>query len=391
MAEKLLNAGAALRKRLATPGKHRDGAGLFLQVARKGQASWTYQFRFAGATHWMSIGPVATFTLEQARKRHGHLRSMRDRGVDPRTVPHDISDLMALPSRTASAAFKGNAAQSEQRDVAPRDGSEKSAGLPFGRVVEMFLAEFAGGWTGGPEGKEAKAYQRTLTGHHFASLPVDRIETDDVEVVLKLWADKPATAEKVLMRIGKIMNYAGAKKLRDRNIPNPAGIKGTFEFLARPIVPETEHHPAMKSADVPGFMRELLADGSTEARALAVLILAGVRTDELRLAKWKEIADDTWTIPAERMKGKKKDRRQHSVPLAPFVSKLLGKRGAADEFIFPGRRYGARKPLWHSSLREVLSGLRGEIRSIEGLTVFVRHSGTGRRRTDILGTSPNAL
>lgn len=354
MAKELLKAGE-IEKKTNQPGKHRDGAGLFLQVAAKGRASWTYQFRFRGATHWMSIGPAASFTLKEARERHGHLRRMRDRGVDPRTVPHDISALVASTARASKSA------------AVSQDASETAASPPFGSVVEMFLAEFADGWTGGLQGKEAKAYRQTLTGHHFASLPVAQIETDDVEVVLKLWADKPATAEKVLMRIGKIMNYAGAKKLRDRNIPNPASIKGTFEFLARPVVPETEHHPAMKAADVPNFVRELITDGSTEARALAVLILTGVRTDELRLARWKEIADDVWTIPAERMKGKKKDRRPHSVPLVPVVLKLLGKPGAPEEFIFPGRRYGARKPLWHSSLRDALSRLRGERVSIEGL------------------------
>lgn len=355
MAEKLLKAGE-IEKKLRQPGKHRDGAGLFLQVAAKGRASWTYQFRFNGATHWMSIGPAATFSLPEARERHGHLRRMRDRGVDPRTVPHDLSDMVASTVRAPAA----KAAQSG-------DASETVASPPFGDVVEMFLVEFADGWTGGLQGKEARAYRRTLTGHHFASLPVAQIETDDVEIALKLWANKPATAEKVLMRIGKIMNYAGAKKLRDRNIPNPASIKGNFEFLARPIVPEVEHHPAMKAADVPGFMRELIADGSTEARALAALILTGVRTDELRLARWKEVVDTVWTIPAERMKGKKKDRRPHSVPLTPDVLKLFGKRGAPEEFIFPGRRYGARKPLWHSALRDALSRMRGERVSIEGL------------------------
>ena len=77
MAKELIKA-AHLPKLLATKGKHRDGAGLFLQVAAKGQASWTYQFRFDGATHWMSIGPAATFTLTEAREAHHELRRQRD-------------------------------------------------------------------------------------------------------------------------------------------------------------------------------------------------------------------------------------------------------------------------------------------------------------------------
>src|SRR5450432_2622704 len=84
MPKELIKA-AQLPKLLGTRGKHRDGAGLFLQVAAKGQASWTYQYRWNGETKWMGIGPAATFTLTEARSRHLELRRMRDRGIDPRS------------------------------------------------------------------------------------------------------------------------------------------------------------------------------------------------------------------------------------------------------------------------------------------------------------------
>jgi integrase len=334
---------------LKKPGKHRDGAGLFLQVAAKGQASWTYQFRWQAETKWMSIGPQATFDLEEARARHLELRKMRDRGVDPRTVPHDNSALQPYQPRLATMSHEPSI----------------HAGPPFGAAVEMYLADFAGDWTGGLEGKEAKAYRLALTGTEFAKIPVDDITTEDVEQALKQWRDKPVTAAKVLTRIGKILNYATAKKLRSGE--NPARIKGHSEFLARPVVPETGHHPAMQIPDVPSFMGELLADGSIDARALAVLILTGLRTDELRLARWKEIEGNILTVPAERMKGKKKDRREHSIPLVPVVLKLLGKRGAPDDFIFPSRRFGNRRPLRNTSMREVLTRLRGDRLSVDGL------------------------
>lgn len=166
------------------------------------------------------------------------------------------------------------------------------------------------------------------------------------------------------MRIGKVLSYATARKLRSGD--NPARIRGHFEFLARPIVPEVENHPAMQIKDVPSFMRDVIANGSTEARALAFLILTGPRSDELRLARRKEIEGTVWTIPAERMKAKPKDRRPHSVPLSTRAIKLLGKRGAPEGFIFPGRRYGARKPMWHSAMRDVLANWHGDRLSIEG-------------------------
>jgi integrase len=113
-------------------------------------------------------------------------------------------------------------------------------------------------------------------------------------------------------------------------------------------------------------MRELLADGSTPATALAFTILTAARTKESIRAKWKEIDGTVWTCPADRMKGKQGKRLPHSVPLAPAVLKLLGKRGAPDDYIFPSNR-GPRTGLWLSSMREALDRLRGNQVSCEGL------------------------
>jgi integrase len=318
-----------------------DGNSLYL-LTRNGRGYWCYQWRQGNTSRAKMLGTAADMSPAAARQKREEAAVNRRAGIIP-----------------------------ERRGIAHRKASPApavAAGRLFGEVAEMFLTDFAGDWAGGLEGKEAKSYRRTLiTESDLAMLPVAAIETHHVEAALKPYADKPVTAGRVLMRIGKILNYAGAKNLRDRNIPNPAQLKGHFEFLARPVAPATEHHPAMKWADVPGFMKDLLRDGSTEARALAVLILTGLRTDELRLAKWKEIVGNVWTVPAERMKGKKKDRRPHSVPLVPAVIKLLGKRGAPDDFIFPSRRFGNRKPLRNTSLREVLTRLRGDRLSIEGL------------------------
>jgi hypothetical protein len=42
----------------------------------------------------------------------------------------------------------------------------------------------------------------------------------------------------------------------------------------------------MAWGDVPKFMSELIADGSTEARALAFLILTAARTNEIIRCHW---------------------------------------------------------------------------------------------------------
>jgi integrase len=323
------------------PGKHADGAGLYLHVRRPGQASWSYQFRFNTATHWMNIGPAATFTLDEARERHHELRRLRDRGFDPR-------------SEVAAAALPPYQLPAQQSAAPVVMASAPSGGPLFGEVVEMYLTEFGPSWRNGEQGKEAQAYRRQIIGTDFARLPVAAIETAHVEAAIKSYADTPATAERVLMRIGKILNYATAKKLRSGD--NPARIRGHFEFLARPVVPATKHLEALLWSELPKLIRELSAIDLTEARALSFTIATAARTDETRGMKWSEIdhKNALWHVPGNRMK----EGIAHSVPLAPAVLKLMGKPGAPAEFVFPGRRYGARKPMWSHAMLSVLKTLR---------------------------------
>jgi integrase len=330
----------AIRDSIGNPKikKHNDGQSLYLLV-RNGNGYWQYQWREGATSRSKMLGSAADMSPNKARQAREDEAVKRRNGI--------------VPERRGIVNRRANAAPAQH-------GSKL-----FGEVVDLFLSEFAPGWTGNGDGREAKAYRRTLTGNDFARLPVADIQTSHVEAMLKQFSDTPATAEKVLMRVGKILNYAIAKKYRSDH-HNPAAIKGHFEFLARPVVPTVNHHPAMQAKDLPSFMRELVADGSTQARALAFTILAAARTKESIRAKWKEIEGNVWTCPAERMKGRLGKRLPHSVPLAPAVLKLLGKRGAPDDYIFPSNR-GPRTGLWLSSMREALDRLRGKRLSVEGL------------------------
>jgi integrase len=333
-----------------------DGLSLYL-MTRNGRGYWQFNYKTGGKVRSKMLGSAADFSPTQARNAKNSFNVHRKDSADEqprRSIT--VRQAPAVPERRGITIRKAN------------PGTAQPGSKLFGEVVDLFLSEFAPGWTGGIDGREAAAYRRQLTDTDFARLPVAEIQTPDVEAMLKQWSDTPATAEKILMRVGKILSYAKAKEYRSGD--NPAAIKGHFEFLARPVVPTVNHHPAMKSADVPSFMRELLADGSTPATALAFTILTAARTKESIRAKWKEIDGTVWTCPADRMKGKQGKRLPHSVPLAPAVLKLLGKRGAPDDYIFPSNR-GPRTGLWLSSMREALDRLRGKRLSIEGLPPVV--------------------
>ncbi len=321
-------------------GKFRDGAGLYLDVRAPGQASWAYQFRLAGKTLWGSIGPASIYSLDDARERHTELRKIiHKEGRDPRK---------------------------------PNPGAGEPAGATFEEALTDYLADASPEWKGGTDGKEAISYRRS-----FNQIPtllkreVESIEPKEINLAVKVWADRPVTMRRMQTRIKTVLKFA---KTGERRMQKPG----------RDVV----HHAAMDIADVPQFMRELSALGTVEGRALMWTILTAARTEETLGSTWPEIADvaaakgepslPTWVIPGDRMKAE----RQHRVPLTPEMLALIGPPGDPDAYLFPGNgvRSGSAK-LWHEGMRRTL----GRLRPGAGLTVH------GFRSTfrDWVGTKTN--
>jgi integrase len=201
------------------------------------------------------------------------------------------------------------------------------------------------------DSSEPRKYRHLKTGA-LGKLWADEIDQQHVETEFQdRWGHALASADKYRMRIMQLISYAVAKGLRSDG-PNPAR-KEVIKHLV-PNAPKSKPHKAMKSADVPAFFAELIADGSNEARALAFLILTITRTAEARDADWSEFdtKQKLWIIPGERMK----EGVEHRIPLSPAALKLLGKPKKA------GRVFG---DLPHDALIEKLTELRPD----DGYTV----------------------
>jgi len=92
-------------------------------------------------------------------------------------------------------------------------------------------------------------------------------------------------------------------------------------------------------------------------RALEFTILTAARTGEVIGARWDEIRDGAWIVPAERMKA----QRAHKVPLSDRALQLLKGLPREGEYVFPGAKAG--KPLSNMAMLEALRDMR------PGLTV----------------------
>ena len=176
-----------------------------------------------------------------------------------------------------------------------------------------------------------------------------------LKILSPIWTRKTETAKRVQGRIENVLDYAAAHNYRDP--VNPARWRGHLDkLLAKPSrVKKVTHHPAMPYEEVATFMAELKGYTSISSKALQFLILTATRTSEVLRSEWSEIDldNETWTIPANRMKA----RREHRVPLSRQAVELLTQlpRVKGNPYVFPGARYG--RPLSNMAMLQLMRGM----------------------------------
>jgi integrase len=126
------------------------------------------------------------------------------------------------------------------------------------------------------------------------------------------------------------------------------------------------HHKALPYAAVPAFVQQLAQHQGFGPKALEFIVLTACRTSEVLKARWSEIDFEkkTWTIPAERMKGRKK----HLIPLTPRMLKLLaslpGRDLVDDSLVFVGTKTG--QPLGKMTLPQLVDAMGHDV-TIHGM------------------------
>ncbi|MCL7744353.1 tyrosine-type recombinase/integrase [Guyparkeria hydrothermalis] len=294
------------------PGVHHDGGGLYLQNREHGHRSWLFRFTHDGKRHWMGLGSIEELPLAEAREQAAAFRAEVKRGINPMSKRRE--NYAATVSRTSRA-------------------------MTFEKAMDRFLAAKSAQWS---NDKHAKQWRSTLTQYalpKLGSMPVSEITTDDVLRVLEgQWLKKTETMNRVRGRIEKILDWATAAKHREGD--NPARWRGNLkELLADPTTAKNEQHFAALPYDqVADFVGDLRGRAGMSAKAAEFVILTAARTTMVRGATWDEIDLEArvWTIPAERMKGRKNQRREHKIPLSDRAVEILESvRGDHPEIVFP--------------------------------------------------------
>ena len=314
------------------PGMYGDGSGLWLQL-KNGGKSWVFRFRspITKKARVLGLGPVRDISLAEARERAAGCRRVLQEGKDP--IEEKKASLM-----TARV--------------------EAAKGVTFTECASAYIDANRSGWS---NPKHAQQWTNTLAKYVYptlGNLPVVAVDTSLVIRCLEpIWTTKSETASRVRGRIEAVLDYAATREFRQGE--NPARWKGHLSNIlpAKRKVSKVEHHSALDYRSVPAFLVELRQHEGMAALALELAILTATRTSETLNVTWGEIdmKSATWTIPAERMKG----RREHRVPLSKTAIANLEKAAgfsctdcAEDSFVFPGQRPG--RPLSNMALLMLL-------------------------------------
>ncbi len=300
----------ALRK----PGLFADGDGLYLQITPTGSKSWVFRYKSNGRARDMGLGPISAVNLAQARERAAECRQQRSAGKDP-----------IEQRKSATVAARAAVAQR----------------TTFREAAEQMLAAHEPGWR---HPKHRQQWRNSLANYVYPVIGGISVAAVDKALVLKilepLWRTKPETATRVRGRIERVLDAAKARGQRDGE--NPARWRGHLDAVLprRSKVQTVKHHPALPYKELPAFMSELRERQGLTPRALEFTVLTVARTGEVIGARWEEIdfEEQTWTVPARRMKGGK----AHTMPLSRRAAEILHelKHIQMGDFVFPGVKRG---------------------------------------------------
>ena len=279
-----------------------DGGGLLLEIDPAGGKYWIWRHRYPpskdGKQQDYRIGPYPKISLKKARQiRDEQRKRMLIEGINP----------CAAKRQEKVESFVAHHVHTTFETVALDWHSNKAAGTWSARHTSDVIQ------------KLEKDILPSL-----GALPINQISTQDCLAVLRKIEKRgsPEQGKRCLGVISQVFDYASALGFCPLN---PA------ISLKRhaPVKQTVEHYPSIGWEEVPELI-EAMKSNIAGADALTIgglrlLMLTFVRTTELIGADWSEINWDQkiWTIPAERMKGKRGSRKEHLVPLSKQALKIF--------------------------------------------------------------------
>lgn len=294
------------------PYKLSDGHGLHLLVQVNGKKAWRYRYRLAGKENMYALGFYPEINLAQAREEHARAARLVAGGTHP-----------------AHERAKGKAERLAQNEDTFRVMAEEW-------MATKVATETRKGWSPYYAGQVRSYFERDVYPT-LGNRPITSITPHEWLACIKAVENRGAPTAAILLRqnVSQVYTYA-INNLKAESDP-------TYSVRRAVTRPPVRHADAKDREAIKDLLGRVATYGGnrTTALALRLMLLLFVRTNEMRRTPWAEIrpalASKVWTIPAERMK----KRRKHMVPLPRQAVALLEELQAitgANANLFPNNR-----------------------------------------------------
>jgi integrase len=294
----------------ATPGKHSDGGGLYLDVRSATSASWLFKFTLGGKVDEIGLGSRNKVTLDQARALRTKYNEALGEGRNPKDVRENERLKLVREANAGDALSVHELAKKYVHLIAKRLKTDQGRKTFVRTLHEDFIG-------------------------YVANLDPAKVTEDDVKPLLtRLYTGKdmdgnvvgkprPVLAEDIRQRLHATLNFARAdKRILTPGWENPVRWTGHLEVVLDTGEHEPKKHPALEHYKVGKFVAELRTR-SERIVALATEwhVISATRGCETAGADWSEFdwTNQCWTVPAERMKM----RREHRIPLTTRHDEIL--------------------------------------------------------------------
>lgn len=306
-----------------------DGGGMYLLVKPNGSKYWRLKYRFVGKEKMLSIGVYPDVSLADARQKRDDARKILAAGGDPGEVKK--ADKLAQKLSTENT---------------------------FEAIAREWHKQKADRWSLRYRDEIIDTFEKDIFPY-LGRRPITEIKPMELLETLRRLEKRGALEKmrKVRQRCGEVFRYA---IVTGRAEYNPAP-----DLATALATPKKTHFPFLTAEELPYFIKDLAGyTGSVITKtATQIIMQTGVRTQELRFARWEDIDFEKrlWEIPPEVMKMK----RPHIVPLSEQVVGLfqsLKPITGMYPLVFVGRN-DRTKPISKESVNQVIEllGYKGRL------------------------------
>lgn len=306
-----------------------DGGGLYLEVATSGSRYWRMKYRYGGKEKRLAFGVYPDVSLAEAREKRDAAKKVLAAGNDPGEVKkaEKIAQKLSFENTFEAIAREWHQHKADRWSLRYRD-----------EIIDTF--------------------EKDIFPHTRGRPIIDIKPMDWLEILRHI--EKRGALEKmrkVRQRCGEVYRYAIVTGRADYN--------PVADLATALATPKKTHFPFLTVEELPYFLNDLAGyTGSIITKtATQIIMLTGVRTQELRFARWEDIdfKRKLWEIPAEVMKMK----RPHIVPLSEQVIALFKQLEPITKhhpLVFIGRN-DPRKPISKESINQVIEllGYKGRL------------------------------